>query len=82
MTEKEKISIVRSDDFTTVDAELSNAIEQLDKSNARIVDLLATDNTEISDEPDDLSPTDPDKDAQAEDSKENPVDTEAKFDIE
>ena len=71
MTEKEKIAIVRSDDFTIVDAELSEAIEQLDKSNARIVDLLDTDNTEISDEPDELSPTDPGKDVQTKDSDED-----------
>jgi hypothetical protein len=38
MTDKEKITIVRSDDFTSVDEELSDAISQLDESNARIID--------------------------------------------
>jgi hypothetical protein len=48
MTDKEKITIVRSDDFTSVDEELSDAISQLDESNARIIDLLENDSTEVS----------------------------------
>lgn len=58
MTDKEKIVIVHSDDFMEVDSALSDAIAELEKSNARIVDLLAADTTEISEEVEELSSSD------------------------
>ncbi len=40
MSQKEKVSIVRSDDFVSVDADLTDAMEHLDAANARIFELL------------------------------------------
>lgn len=40
MTKKEKVSIVRSDDFEEVDAALSEALASLEEANARVAQLL------------------------------------------
>ena len=69
MTDKEKITIVRSDDFTSVDAELSDAIAQLDESNSRIVDLLENDSTEVSIEEEEESSGDAEESAPVQDAE-------------
>ena len=40
MSKKEKVSIVRSDDFEEVDAILTEALVSLEEANARVSDLL------------------------------------------
>lgn len=40
MAKKEKVEIVRSEEFESVDLELADAMTLLDQVNARVVDLL------------------------------------------
>lgn len=40
MAKKEKVEIVRSEEFETVDQELADAMALLDQVNARVIDLL------------------------------------------
>ena len=46
MSQKDKVSIIRSDDFRSVDEELAVAMSKLDATNARIFDLLEGDSGE------------------------------------
>lgn len=41
MARKEKVSILRSEDFASVEDELSAALELLENANSRVLDLLA-----------------------------------------
>lgn len=47
MASKEKVSFVRSKEFESIDDELSEALNQLDASNERIVKLLESEPTPI-----------------------------------
>ncbi len=40
MAKKDKVQLLHSDDLESVDAELAAAMEALDQSNERVVDLL------------------------------------------
>lgn len=40
MAKKEKVDIVRSEEFESVDQELADAMALLDQVNARVIDLL------------------------------------------
>lgn len=42
MARKEKIQIRRDDDLTEIDVELDDALEKLEDSNERVVELLKT----------------------------------------
>lgn len=41
MARKEKVSILRTEDFASVEDELSAALERLESANSRVLDLLA-----------------------------------------
>ena len=51
MSRKDKISIIRSDEFASVEDELAAALDQLELSNARIQALLESERTVLADSP-------------------------------
>lgn len=50
MARKEKVTIIRSEDFASVEDELSAALEQLENANTRVLDLLASETAPVGEE--------------------------------
>ncbi len=50
MPKKDKISFLHSDDFESIDDELTAAMSRLEETNERIVSLLESDTTTIQEE--------------------------------
>ncbi len=57
MARKEKVTLIRSEDFASVEDELSAALEQLENANTRVLDLLATETAPVEEERAEETPT-------------------------